>query len=279
MANARIGLRDSLLRSTPWTEVADRQASLGVETLSRPADSFLAHFGPDVVELRSEALSSIPSLATLERGIPAGCERSSIGRCLRKCRPKPTAWIVQLKAESGKEVEKNVIITARELRKLQQSLRRPADGDRSSFALRICAAGTSRLAILRAVLRSFTSHYDLLASEARLTSLVADAEGDVPIERTGSALGRPMRTEPAGSPATFVERNHVPEFLMPLLFTNSYDRQNEPAAMHVKGQMLYGKHSGVPWGYPNRAYSALDAEDKRINTARLECRNWHRTPR
>ena len=36
----------------------------------------------------------------------------------------------------------------------------------------------------------FTSHYDLLASECRLASLVAIAKGDVPVEHW-FALGRP----------------------------------------------------------------------------------------
>ena len=87
-----------------WTEVVDRQLRW-VETLSRPADSFLAHFGPDVVALRSEALNSVPSLAALERGIPA--VRAIVNRPLSpEMPPEAAAWMVQLKSElrgSGEE--------------------------------------------------------------------------------------------------------------------------------------------------------------------------------
>jgi cyclic beta-1,2-glucan synthetase len=238
-----------------WTEVVDRQLRW-VETLSRPADSFLAQFGPDVAELRGEALSCIPSLAALERGIPA--VRAIINRPLSpEMPPEATAWIVQLKAES-EEAEKNAAITTRELRKLQQSIRRLADETdlrslydprRRHLAVGYLAGGPP----------NFTSHYDLLASEARLTSLVAIAKGDVPIEHW-FALGRPMRTEPQGRQLLSWSGTMF-EFLMPLLFTNSYENSQLDLACRnaVKGQILYGKRSGVPWGISESAYSALDA--------------------
>jgi len=238
-----------------WSEIVDHQLRW-VETLSRPADAFLAHFGRDVPVLRREALSSIPSLAALERGIPA--VRAIINRPLSpEMSPEAAAWIAQLKTES-EEAEKNAAITARELRKLQQSVRRLADGTdlrslydprRRHLAVGYLAGGPP----------SFTSHYDLLASEARLTSLVAIAKGDVPIEHW-FALGRPMRTEPQGRQLLSWSGTMF-EFLMPLLFTNSYENSQLDLACRnaVKGQILYGKQSGVPWGISESAYSALDA--------------------
>ena len=54
---------------------------------------------------------------------------------------------------------------------------------------------------------TFSAHYDLLASEARLTSLVAIAKGDVPVEHW-LALGRPYTY--FGRPGSaFLERNDV----------------------------------------------------------------------
>ena len=44
--------------------------------------------------------------------------------------------------------------------------------------------------------REFSSHYDLLASECRLASLVAIAKGDLPVEHW-FALSRPSLTPPA----------------------------------------------------------------------------------
>jgi len=73
------------------------------------------------------------------------------------------------------------------MRKLQQSFRRLADGTdlrslynprRRHLAIGCMAGGPP----------AFTSYYDLLASESRLTSLVAIAKGDVPID-TGLPWG------------------------------------------------------------------------------------------
>jgi cyclic beta-1,2-glucan synthetase len=106
---------------------------------------------------------------------------------------------------------------------------------------------------------SFTSYYDLLASEARLTSLVAIAKGDVPIEHW-FALGRPMRTETQGRQLLSWSGTMF-EFLMPLLFTNSYENSLLDMACRnaVKGQILFGERLSVPWGLSESAYSALDA--------------------
>ena len=240
-----------------WIEVVGSQLLEWMETLSRPSDSFLLLFGRDVVKLRQEALHSIPSLAELERGIPA--LRAIIHRPLSPEMPPEAAarGSTQLRVEV-QDAEKNAAIAATEMRKLGQSLRRLADGTdlrslyderRRHLTVGYVAGGPP----------TFTSHYDLLASEARLTSLVAIAKGDVPIEHW-FALGRPMRTEPQGrqllswSGTTF-------EFLMPLLFTNNYDNSQLDLACRnaVKGQIQFGQRSGVPWGLSESAYSALDA--------------------
>ena len=79
--------------------------------------------------------------------------------------PEAAAWIAQLKAEV-EDAEKNAALTAREMRKLQQSVRQFAeatdirslyDQRRRHLAVGYLAGGPP----------SFTSHYDLLASEAR----------------------------------------------------------------------------------------------------------------
>ncbi len=238
-----------------WLEVVDRQLRW-VETLARPAESFLSLFGGDVAALRREALGSIPSLAELERGIPA--LRAIISRPLSpEMSPEATAWIARLKSEI-QDGEKNAAITALEIRKLQQSVRRLADGTdlrslydqrRRHLAVGYLAGGPP----------TFTSHYDLLASEARLTSLVAIAKGDIPIEHW-FALGRPMRTEPQGRQLLSWSGTMF-EYLMPLLFTNSYENSQLDLACSnaVKGQIEFGRRSGVPWGLSESAYSALDA--------------------
>ena len=238
-----------------WIEVVDSQLRW-METLARPAESFLLLFGRDVVSLRREALRSIPSLTELERGVPA--LTAIINRPFSpEMPPEANAWIVQLKADM-EEAKKNAAITALQMRQLQQSIRRLADGTdiRSLYDQRRRHLAVGYLADGPP---SFTSHYDLLVSESRLASLVAIAKGDLPIEHW-FALGRPMRTEPQGRQLLSWSGTMF-EFLMPLLFTNSYENSQLDLACRnaVQGQILFGTEKGIPWGLSESAYSALDA--------------------
>ena len=159
-----------------------------------------------MAHLRREALLSIPSLLEMERGIPAA--KAILNRPLSpEMPPEAAAWIGQLAAETA-EAEKNAADTVREMRRLQQSVRRLADGMNMRCLYDEQPAPFRRGLRRRRAPPIFTSHYDLLASESRLTSLVAIAKGDVPIEHW-FALGRPMRTEPQGRAVAFLERHHV----------------------------------------------------------------------
>ncbi len=107
--------------------------------------------------------------------------------------------------------------------------------------------------------REFTSHYDLLASECRLASLVAIAKGDVPIEHW-FALGRPHVSSPSGQ-TLLSWSGTMFEYLMPLLFMRTFansllDRACREA---VQRQIDYGREKSVPWGISESAYSALDS--------------------
>ena len=62
----------------------------------------------------------------------------------------------------------------------------------------------------------FHSHYDLLASECRLASLVAIAKGDVPLEHW-MALGRPYVSTPEGQ-SLLSWNGTMFEYLMPLVY-------------------------------------------------------------
>jgi hypothetical protein len=66
-----------------------------------------------------------------------------------------------------------------------------------------------------------SSYYDLLASEARLASLVAIARGDVPAEHW-FALGRPFGTA-RGHRVLFSWSGTMFEYLMPLLVMPTYE--------------------------------------------------------
>src|SRR6185312_4160429 len=92
----------------------------------------------------------------------------------------------------------------------------------------------------------FSSHYDLLVSEARIASFIAIAKGDVPLEHW-FALGRPMRTEPQGRQLLSWSGTMF-EFLMPMLFTNSYENSQLDFACRnaVKAQAFPGGFRNPP---------------------------------
>ena len=108
--------------------------------------------------------------------------------------------------------------------------------------------------------RRDSSYYDLLASEARLASFVAIAQGRVPQENW-FALGRLLTTS-AGDPVLLSWSGSMFEYLMPLLVMPTYENtlldQTYKAA--VKRQIKYGRERGVPWGISECGYNTIDAQ-------------------
>jgi len=105
-----------------------------------------------------------------------------------------------------------------------------------------------------------TSHYDLLASEARLASLVAVAKGDAP-QKHWFRLGRP-RARVDARRALLSWSGSMFEYLMPLLVTESLPETllDETMQAAVRGQRAYGAEHGVPWGVSESAYNVMDLE-------------------
>lgn len=101
-------------------------------------------------------------------------------------------------------------------------------------------------------------HYDLLASEARLCSFVAIAQGQLPQE-TWFALGR-LLTEIDGDATLLSWSGSMFEYLMPQLVMPSYpDTLLDQTAQHaVQAQILYGKQRNVPWGISESGYNTVD---------------------
>jgi cyclic beta-1,2-glucan synthetase len=103
-----------------------------------------------------------------------------------------------------------------------------------------------------------SSFYDLLASEARLASLLAIAKDDVPVEHWFH-LGRTL-THAAGHTALISWSGSMFEYLMPTLVMRSFpftllDETSESA---VRRQIAYGAERGVPWGVSESAYNLRD---------------------
>jgi cellobiose phosphorylase len=104
-----------------------------------------------------------------------------------------------------------------------------------------------------------SSYYDLLASEARIASLVAIAKGDVALEHWW-ALGR-MYSVVQGRKVLLSWGGTMFEYLMPLIFNKQYPDSliGESCDAAVACQIAYGKNRGIPWGISESAYSAIDA--------------------
>ncbi|MGA8259042.1 MAG: glucoamylase family protein [Arenicellales bacterium] len=102
-------------------------------------------------------------------------------------------------------------------------------------------------------------YYDLLASEARLGTFVAIAQGELPQE-SWFALGRLLITI-GGAPTLLSWSGSMFEYLMPLLVMPTYDGTLLDQTCHaaVQRQIEYGSLRGVPWGMSESGYNTLDA--------------------
>jgi cyclic beta-1,2-glucan synthetase len=103
------------------------------------------------------------------------------------------------------------------------------------------------------------NHYDLLASEARLASLVAIAKRDVPMSHW-LHLGRPL-IKTGDSLALLSWSGTMFEFLMPNLLARSYPGTllDQTCAAAVRRQIQYARGSGAPWGISESGFFAFDA--------------------
>jgi cyclic beta-1,2-glucan synthetase len=106
--------------------------------------------------------------------------------------------------------------------------------------------------------RRDTGYYDLLASEARLCSFVAIAQGEVPQENW-FALGR-LLTATGGDPILLSWSGSMFEYLMPMLVMPTYPNTllDQAHLAVVKRQIAYGHQRGIPWGMSESGYNTVD---------------------
>ena len=104
----------------------------------------------------------------------------------------------------------------------------------------------------------FASYYDLLASEARLCTFVAIAQGQVPQE-AWFTLGRLLITA-GGEPVLLSWSGSMFEYLMPLLVMPTYENTllDQTCKAAVERQIEYGSKRGVPWGISESCYNTTD---------------------
>ena len=102
------------------------------------------------------------------------------------------------------------------------------------------------------------SYYDLLATEARQTSIVAIAKKDVPskhwnnLSRTLTKMGQFKGLVSWGGTAF--------EYLMPTIYIPSYPTTllDESCKFSIISQRKYAKKLGIPWGISESAYNTRD---------------------
>ncbi|MDP2368100.1 GH36-type glycosyl hydrolase domain-containing protein [Rhodoferax sp.] len=102
------------------------------------------------------------------------------------------------------------------------------------------------------------SFYDLLASEARLTSLLAIAKGDVPV-RHWASLGRPFYA--LGAKAGLRSwSGSMFEYLMPCLVLDEPHGSvlRNACQVALREQIAFARAHGVPWGVSESAHSGRD---------------------
>ncbi len=103
------------------------------------------------------------------------------------------------------------------------------------------------------------NYYDLLASEARIASLVAIVKGDVPHSHW-LHLGRPV-TKVNGEQVLLSWSGTMFEYLMPTLLIRNYAGTllAESSYAAVDAQIDYGKEKHSPWGISESGYYGFDA--------------------
>ena len=101
--------------------------------------------------------------------------------------------------------------------------------------------------------------YDLLASEARLASLLAIAKREVPPVHW-LHLGRPV-TRVNDTLTLLSWSGTMFEYLMPTLFMDSYEQTflTQSCRSAVDDQIAYGQSKNVPWGISESSYYAFDS--------------------
>lgn len=104
------------------------------------------------------------------------------------------------------------------------------------------------------------SSYDILASEARLTTFIAIAKGEASSE-SWFRLGRQM-TPLKGGRALISWTATMFEYLMPLLVMRRYEGTllDETYVSVVQRQIEYWRQQGVPWGISEAGYNARDMQ-------------------
>ena len=229
-----------------------------IEVLETPPDSSLLSLGPAAHASRRTALKEVPSLRSLAFGpIPGLTDLIIHHGAALELSPEIEQWLTLLgeKTEQARQAAREACASIQSAETMISDLDRDMDmsflysPERRLFAIGF-NVGEQRLD---------HSYYDLLASEARLSSFLAIARGEVPTEHWW-ALGRPFGFAYLKRPMLSWSGTMF-EYLMPLLLTKSYANSLLDMACRTayECQVAYAQRRGIPWGISESAYSALDS--------------------
>ncbi len=243
-----------------WSQIVDRYLRW-VIVLEAPPEGGLLACGPDAHTWRRQALASSPSLRALATGNVPGL-RELVGLQRRSSEmhlsPAVCKWLDDL-AASASDAQRLASERLAECNAIINRLHHLADG----MNMRFLYDATQRLFTTGYNVsdrRMDESCYNLLASEARLGSFIAIANGQIPVEHWW-ALGRPYG-EAYGQKILLSWGGTMFEYLMPLLLTRSYENSllDQACRAVVSCQISYGKMRSIPWGISESSYSAVDAQ-------------------
>ncbi|HQO83182.1 MAG TPA: glucoamylase family protein [Synergistales bacterium] len=243
-----------------WLNIADRYLEW-IEIMAEKTEKELTELIPEVIPSFLQVMRSVPSLKDLADGnVPCISSLLEIRKRSLKGKgeigSKMMNWIDRvteafdrskwLAGETLAAVEK----ISSSCRELSASINMSFlyNAERQLFSVGFNASEG----------RLDRAYYDLLASEVRLGSFVAIARGDIPpvhwfaMSRPYGSIGR-RRVLLSWAGTMF-------EYLMPLLFQNSYGNSllGKAAGEAVEIQIAYGKKNGTPWGISESAFGDLD---------------------
>jgi cyclic beta-1,2-glucan synthetase len=227
-----------------WAQVTGRYLHW-LEVLAAPLPEFVEALGQAAVEARARALLLSPSLRDIAAG-PGEALRTLLA--LRDQTPALSrmhrAWLDELELEF-EQAKARADLQIQRLETLAKRLRAFADDHDFRFLYdatrHLFHIGTS---VTEAPWQA--SHYDLLASEARLTSFIAIAKGDVPLEHW-LRLGRPYASYASGQ-LLYSWSGTMFEHLMPNLFCSLRELLADACEVAVEWRSNTAIQSGVPWG-------------------------------
>jgi cyclic beta-1,2-glucan synthetase len=227
-----------------------------VETLTQLPDFLLQELGEGIVQVRRRVLGGTWSLESLASGGSAAMRQLLSARKTRM-HARVENWLGELERDY-EQAQRNAAHAVRNWQALSRrsvefadamNMRFLFDSRRKLFGIGYLVGGPVQ----------FHSHYDLLASECRVASLVSIAKGDVPLDHWFT-LGRPRVWRPDGQ-TLLSWTGTMFEYLMPLLFTRTFDNSLLDVACRnaVAEQIAWGREKHLPWGVSECAWSALDS--------------------